>query len=730
MLKFIFFTLSLFSFSFSDNDTFNDYYIEKDYQLVTQETDDLKDVIYYQDNIYIKDLDNNIFNLYLKGYSFEIEASILNGYLDKDIFYLFKYYNNELTLQKYYFDGTFEDEVLIYQGTITSDLFIVQIGNSLCCGFTEFFNEQYNINLIDIYESENNLFIEEHFFGGDKNEKLLGLESNQEELFLIVQKDHITESCFGNGGSDDCHVLAKVKDYQVCEYITINSKERLNAFCLRNDYLYCILNNKLYLFNLKLELLNIKEFNEFLDVFIGYNQNMTLIYSDKIEIYDCITLNKKSDFIISNIKNYRQFNNSLYCEYQDNFYLFDIIDYTKTIFIEEYVYEYEDEIMKKMQKVSSLFGECEFIEMNYLEYYQRNLFGNYHIKLQYQTVGGIDIFKEVNQEVPLQININDNGIYPNGYRIIFNGEGYLDGNLIVSNHQVKNDGKHTLVIKGANTQKEFNFYISKNQYEYQDKFNELEIKNVKVNEDYRLKYILNEEIEIEDISIIGGEIKDYTVNNLELEIVISGFDEVGLHKIIIERIKYKKDYYTDYIYLNKVINLNVYLKGISFGDILLNEDCSCELEYIDLYQQGRYIEFRFLNKTKDYIYTFPIGTQNIDIQGIENGEYQMIVSLCYDDSCCQLVSQRIYDMAVTIDKDISLGAIKLFNQDSNYKLKIDINKDFKENNVLELKHNGDVIYSYQEFKKESLISYCSIFFIVFILLGICLRFLYYRKKKV
>ena len=145
----------------------------------------------------------------------------------------------------------------------------------------------------------------------------------------------------------------------------------------------------------------------------------------------------------------------------------------------------EKKTMKeKMKEVSSLFGACEFKKFNYLEYYQRNVYGNYHLNIEYQTVGGIDITKETIEEVPLEVNITNNGIYPSGYRVNFNGEGYLDGNLIISNHAVISEGKHTLLVKGANTEEQFEFFISKNQYQIDEKYQLLETTNILVNEEY------------------------------------------------------------------------------------------------------------------------------------------------------------------------------------------------------------------------------------------------------
>lgn len=718
MLKFIFCTLSFFNILFSNN-----------YQFVSQETDDLKDVLFYQDNIYLKDEKDNNYKLYLKGYLFDIKASYATGIIKDDSFYLFVYDNDELNLIRYYFDGTYEDSILIYIGKISGSIFLETINNSIYCAFTEFFNQQYNINLIYIDYSDNNIFIEEHFYGGMKNEKLIDMDSMNNELIFLVQKDQITESCFGNGGSDNCYVIAKIKDFLVESYITIDSNLELKYFCFKNDYIYLVLDNKIYLFNKDLESLNTKQFNEIENIFIGLNKNILIINSSNLMIIDAISLIEKEVKEISGISDLKEFTESLYCKYQDNYYLFDLIDYSKTLILNDYIYEYDELLDEKIKNVSSLFGLCLFNGKEYLEYYQRNLYGNYHLSIKYQTVGGIDFIKELERRVSLDVNINNNLIYPSGYRIIFNGEGYLDGNLILSNHQVNNPGKHNLVIKGTNTTKEFDFYISNNQYQFVDKYNDLELMNISKNEEFKIKYQLNEDINISDIIVIGGSIKNYQINDKVLEIVFNGFDKEGINKIILEKIIYEKDYYTDELYLNKVINLNVYNKGILFSDVNVFNDCSCSIEYLDPFKQARLIEFRFVNEKRDYLFTFPIGNQNIDITQIEKGKYQMFVSIRYDDLCYNLLNKEIYNMSVDVSGDLVIGKTSVINENDNYKINLDISNNFKENNILELKVKNDIVYNYLEFKKESTISYCISFFVVFVILGVCVRFLYKRNKN-
>ena len=721
MVKFLFFITSLFTFNFNEN-----------YKFVSTESEDLSEVIFFHDNVYIKKIKEEQFFLYLKGYQYDLEGEYFNCYLVNDGLFLFKYQNNSLFIQKYYFDGTFDNEELIYNGKIEGEIEIIEVDDILYCAFTSN-DKNKNIEILKI--NYQNLYVEDFYYGKNRNEKFISIKYLNNYLYLVVQKDQITESEFGNGGVDDCYVIAKVStsDMNVEEYITLNQTNNFKDFKIIDNFIYCAFEDKLYLFNDKLELLNTLLLNSCFDVLVGI-KNILIFNLDNIIIYDTLSLVKKEIINLdSQIKNYKEFTNVLYCEYQDNYYLFDLVDLSGIKNYKYYNYQYQENIDEKLKNVYSLFGKCQFKEKEYLEYHQRNVYGLYHIDTFYLTNGGIEFINEIEEEILLEVNITNGMIYPNGYRIIFNGEGYLDGNLILSNHAVINDGNHKLLIKGVNEEKEFDFYVSNKQYQFIDRYNDYEAKNIKINENFIISFEVNDNIEIKNINCLGGVIKDYSLNNNQLDIYFYGFDDVGKYDVIINSIDYKNNYYEDTIYLNKVIYLNVYNNSITSYESVINEDCSCEFEYLDYLNQARYIEYHFINEVNEYLYKFPIGNQKIDIKGLKNGKYQMIVSLVYNSNKVLgdgLDRFKIYDMIIDVDNDLEIGEINVItNENGHYKLLFKLNNNFKTNNLLELKKDNNIIYNSNNFKKESLISYCAIFFVVFIVLGMCIRYLYKKKEN-
>lgn len=729
MLKLIFLALSFFNLSFGD-----------DYTIASEETSDFGNVVFYDEGIILRCVGNddvlNKYTLYFEGKRYEIKANFATGIIVDDYFLLFFYQDGGLFTQRYFFDGTVDEALIVYQGEIYKEIFLKKIDDEVYCAFTDCTKLQdgtinYNPYLLYIHYTEDNFYVKEFNYGGKKKEVLVGFDIYDDQLYFLVQKDHITESVFGNGGCDDCYVIAKVNGRNITSLITINQAGTLKYFCVRNNYLYLFLNNKMYLFNLDLSLLNTIEFAQFNHVFVGYNNVIMLFCAERIDLYNGSSLSLIASEQVEEISNYKEFSYSLYCDYQSKHYLFDLIDYSKTLIINQYVYEYDELLNTKLKEVSSLFGDCYFIEKKYLEYYQRNAYGNYNIELKYQTIGQIKFTKSIIEEVPLEVNINNNNIYPNGYRVNFNGTGYLDGNLIISNYAVNSDGKHILVVSGANTQEEIVFYVSNEQIQFTDHYFDGELINLKPDEEFSVSYELNQEIDIVDILCYGAMIKDYKINNKKLTITFNGFDKLGINKVILEKIIYKVDYYTDEIYLNKLLNVNVYEGTIRFNEVVIDEDCACTFEYLDTLKQGRFIEFRFINKVNEFIYNFPIGSELIKISGVTNGQYQMIVSLKYDDMQYNLLSNEIYKMNVIIENDeIIVGNTTLLT-DANgyYKLSIALDKSFKNSNLLELKDNNQILFNYIDNQKKLMMTYCVIFFGAFFVIGISIRFIFIHKKR-
>ena len=119
---------------------------------------------------------------------------------------------------------------------------------------------------------------------------------------------------------------------------------------------------------------------------------------------------------------------------------------------------------------------------------QYKAFGNYE-SIDVFKLGNISFHFKRKDEVRLQVNVLKNDIYEPGYKIEFNGTGFLNGEEINSGFIVDKIGKYLLAIYGINNEKEvINFEIddltvqptSKN---YHFKIKDIEIiKTIKENE--------------------------------------------------------------------------------------------------------------------------------------------------------------------------------------------------------------------------------------------------------
>ena len=119
---------------------------------------------------------------------------------------------------------------------------------------------------------------------------------------------------------------------------------------------------------------------------------------------------------------------------------------------------------------------------------QFKIFGNYE-SIDVFKLDNVSLFFKRKDEVRLQVNVLENDIYEPGYKVEFNGTGFLNGEEINTGFIVNDIGKYLLAIYGINNEKEvINFEIDdltinpiSNNYNFKIKDIEI-IKTVKVND--------------------------------------------------------------------------------------------------------------------------------------------------------------------------------------------------------------------------------------------------------
>ena len=116
----------------------------------------------------------------------------------------------------------------------------------------------------------------------------------------------------------------------------------------------------------------------------------------------------------------------------------------------------------------TLFGEVTPFKEEVSPHLDYQVFGTYNFKLYFETVGGINFEIDTKFNVPFEANVISGGVYPVGYRLSFTGKGYLDGNQIITNYQLLDSGKHTLVLKGVDSEKTIEFNVTSSQITFNE----------------------------------------------------------------------------------------------------------------------------------------------------------------------------------------------------------------------------------------------------------------------
>ena len=89
-----------------------------------------------------------------------------------------------------------------------------------------------------------------------------------------------------------------------------------------------------------------------------------------------------------------------------------------------------------------------------------NIFGTYKRKRTYNYYGMV-IETSYNYVIPLEISIQNKGVYDRKVKLEFNGIGYLNDERINSGYVVTNEGRYVLEIRGNNEKKYYTFEVKK-----------------------------------------------------------------------------------------------------------------------------------------------------------------------------------------------------------------------------------------------------------------------------
>lgn len=700
----------------------------EDYKIILEERDE-SEFLYQNGNISLKKENNiTILSIGNKNYNYNVLDSKLVE-MDDKIYFIYLDHE-DLLFDIFNKNG----ENVESKNEVCSDN-IVRFGveksdNDIIIFYNKKNNDANDCGLYSISSRNRRSLSTSH------NEEVIDVKSDDNYLYVLLKKEPITEGLFGNGGLDKGIVIAKFAgDFRLIDFITMDEEEDnlSKGLSVDGDVISLFKENSFHQFSLELASINRLNIGNNLLITSGFNGDIYVFFSDKIEVYKKKTLNKISSITLDKeFDEVRKEEDKLVISSDTKKYNADIVDIRN---IHEYKYLITENLNlynNRLNSVSSIFGYVTLIKKDYDKFYTAGSYGIYNVSINYKTKGNISFSLNINENYPLECNVKESIIYPSGYRIIFNGSATIDGNSVLSNYQLKEDGTFNLQIED----KKYELKVNHNQKSFSNtpKIVIDDYKELNKNEDFTISYTLNRNLNITNIQSEGLEISSFEVTDKELKIIFDGIRNSGYYFFLLDYFDYE-EVIDDVVYSNRYYLKDEYWYHIPKSDITItnisyDEELSYSFNYHDNDDVARYFEFELLNESENFLYSFPLGNTQVSFLGIEPGDYVLKASIVSDIDQEFLSKTDLFTYDVRIRDDYSFGEIKL-SKDSNdlYKVKITMDEKFLSGCVNEITYNKNIIYTHQEITKNQVIALSGASLILALVLGFSGRYLYFVIKK-
>ena len=617
-----------------------------------------------------------------------------------------KVYSKLLVLEK--------DEVLIRDGAVYFD-FKINGSKLLIYGESDETNDLTSENNklngrdafiidFDLEKSKAN----HHYYGGKTNESFIDLAYGDGCYYLVGRKSGFGEGDFGNGGSTNSLLITKIdQNYQIVNYKIIDTVALTKGIYFNQDRLFVILNDSYLVFSSDLKL------NERVDlgftVLVSKSSSSGLICLIGPKNYLVIDFSRGTSEIIDHpldLESSRILSDYI-LGFGKGYYRIDVVNLGGSTILQSY---------NKEERVETLFSEANLISEEFTPLLDYQVYGNYDVLLKYETIGGINFEINSNLSIPYEVNLENGGIYPSGYRVIFTGKGYLDGNMILPNYQLNDSGPHTLVLKGIDSEATINFEVSQKQIEFSDPYTLDATTYVNLNENLTLKISLDigEEYDVSGVVIDGTFYSaSYDKAKKILFIPYKNMNEVGQFKITLEKILYhNKDrefsLSTKEEYIINVKKPRLEVKVQNFSDNKITIDC------IDSFQCARYFLVTVKNEKNgvEESYKYPLSTSDIYLDGFnESSDYVVSYYLVSDYGGKNLESTLLSSMRVNGSGQLYLGQIKVLSYEGTLnRFSIELSDDFVNQELKDITILDQVIYTNE---RDSLLKYILLLVVVF-----------------
>lgn len=668
------------------------------YGLITEEVDSQKEIIEEVEDYSI--IYNNGFYLENStGLSYKLEnVSDPKLYIKDNKVYVI--YTKESKLSVIEFNGNklIKEEIVIFDNKVIPDFEFIESDGMIYIAATVM--EYSDKNLIELrdkkglnqkdclllkYDLEFNL-IDFNIYGGKYDEKFIDIICTNNDLYLVASKMGLSGGDFGNGGNTkEVYVICRIdKNLDLINYLTFKESLRFSKIIFYNEYLYISFNKCLYKYNYDLTSIYKYNYPQMIKFTLFSTNNEILIIGEKTSyLLNLDDLNIKYQFELNLNYNYfiKELENKIYLYHADKSYYLDIYNLEDLIFRETYKSSDEDEII-----VKSLFGQVKIEEKNSDIVFNGQVFGQYQISYKLVTSGKLNFIIEATKTVEMEANVEEGGIYPTGYQLLFTGVAKLNGVNIINNYPIMNEGNYKLELQSANGEVEvINFLVDRNQYIFQDnKLKQWDFEKYK-NSVYYLDFYLNNinDYEIKGVLINNLLYDEFQINdeNNLLKLKMKSPGRNGIYNYYVESIiYYDKEYEREYK-IKKDYTLNV-LKDAPIISLNNNDNqLGVEIDCIDNDQTFRYFEVIISNNTNEIVKKYPISDSFITLENLkEDINYNVIISLVYNLGNNTKNAEEIANFKIIAKESVvNLGNIEINRRSDkleSFSLKVDEdNKD-------------------------------------------------------
>lgn len=535
------------------------------------------------------------------------------------------------------------------------------------------FDHEYKISKINIY-------------GGFLDEYFTGIKTHDDKIYLKGVKETLSGGDFGNGGNNEYgYIFAELNSsLQLLNYIT--TKTRILEASFFEDVIY--LQTKDYIHTLDYSLKPRHSVKLAAESTFGYHSpNKTGV------VYNGTTLNFYNLENQQLIKEYKIIASKVYLVDEAfsfhaddkiiNLTIYDLIDFEK-----EYIYNGED----KNKKINNLFTEKELLKTTSTPAFDPLVYGDYEVDFHYE-----DCVISGKVTVPLEANITDGLIYPPGYNVLFTGIAYLNGQVIVNNHRIKETGNHQLVLVGCNgEEKVIDFTVDKDQIDFDEYLDKTWDYEIYPEQELKILLNINSEYEINEILLNNNRFENFEVIEEGLEITISERNP-GIYHYQLQGIKYLVDEEEVVKNLDYQFKVNVLKNSLSVEGQFTNDrkHIKYKANVYDNESVVRGINVKLISIGDEKYYQFPICDRNIILSGLDiDKTYKCYFSLTIDEGNGVLKDFTLFDIELKPNTETTkIGDVHINKKGERLEaFEINIIND---KSIPLIYNNNELIYEYQ-----------------------------------